>query len=401
MARATRRRPGEAGVEDEREDEREAEAEPQPLDSGTIQSLREADPAARAQAILRLQRLHGNAAVQRVIHSLQVTDAGRDARVQQIGDARGRLAGSGKLEKAELYREAIEAELDASPVAVEVRARPGARQRQHDRADLRQLPGGAAHVRGRGRHGHGRGGPAGARQGDPARGRARRARARLRRRERDGGRARRPGRPRASGRRTRSARTSRRAPAERARLRAHEPRRGRAQADRRAADEAAQGPGLVRRPRRDAAPASGGGVVPRAARRLQPPAQQDGGGLAQCQGRHLQDADGALQEGARRPHRGDDRHRPASGGSCAPTSPPPTGASSRASCCRSTAAGSPSTALHLARHVVWEPAELATCEALFDARGTLRATMRNQKGAAHFDEFRERLRATASRTRTC
>ena len=49
--------------------------------------------------------------------------------------------------------------------------------------------------------------------------------------------------------------------------------------------------------------------------------------------------------------------------------------------------------LHLARHVVWEPAELATCEALFDARGTLRATMSNQKGAAHFDEFRERLRA--------
>ena len=115
MARATRRRPGDA--EDEREQEREDEAEPQPLDSGTIQSLREADPAARAQAILRLQRLHGNAAVQRVIHSLQITDAGRDARVQQIGDRATEAAGSGKLEKAELYREAIEAELDASPVA--------------------------------------------------------------------------------------------------------------------------------------------------------------------------------------------------------------------------------------------------------------------------------------------
>jgi len=115
MARATRRRPGDA--EDEREQEREDEAEPQPLDSGTIQSLREADPAARAQAILRLQRLHGNAAVQRVIHSLQITDAGRDARVQQIGDRATEAAGSGKLEQAELYREAIEAELDASPVA--------------------------------------------------------------------------------------------------------------------------------------------------------------------------------------------------------------------------------------------------------------------------------------------
>jgi hypothetical protein len=115
MARATRRKPEEG--EEERDEEREAESEPQPLDSGTIQSLREADPAARAQAILRLQRLHGNAAVQRVIHSLQVTDAGRDARVQQIGDRATDSAGSGKLEKAELYREAIEAELDASPVA--------------------------------------------------------------------------------------------------------------------------------------------------------------------------------------------------------------------------------------------------------------------------------------------
>jgi hypothetical protein len=117
MARATRRRPGEAGAEEEREDEREAEAAPEPLDSGTVQALREADPATRAQAILRLQRLHGNAAVQRVIHALQVTDAGRDARVQQIGDKAGDAAGSGKLEKAELYREAIEAELDASPTA--------------------------------------------------------------------------------------------------------------------------------------------------------------------------------------------------------------------------------------------------------------------------------------------
>jgi hypothetical protein len=113
MARATRRRPGEElGDEEERESE-----EPRPLDSGTIQSLREADPAARAQAILRLQRLHGNAAVQRVIHSLQVTDAGRDARVQQIGERAEDPAPSGKLEKAELYREAIEAELDAAPVA--------------------------------------------------------------------------------------------------------------------------------------------------------------------------------------------------------------------------------------------------------------------------------------------
>ena len=114
MARATRRRPGEAPEEEQ--DEERAET-PQPLDSGTITALREADPAARAQALLRLQRLHGNAAVQRVIHSLQITDAGRDARVQQIGERAEDPAPSGKLEKAELYREAIEAELDASPVA--------------------------------------------------------------------------------------------------------------------------------------------------------------------------------------------------------------------------------------------------------------------------------------------
>ncbi|HZB76016.1 MAG TPA: hypothetical protein VE526_07315, partial [Solirubrobacteraceae bacterium] len=50
-------------------------------------------------------------------------------------------------------------------------------------------------------------------------------------------------------------------------------------------------------------------------------------------------------------------------------------------------------ALHLSRQLTWEPAELAQCEALFDARGTLRATTRNQKGAAHFDEFQQRLRA--------
>ena len=91
--------------------------EERPLDSGTIQSLREADPRARAQAILQLQRLHGNAAVQRVIRSLQVTDASRDARVQLIGERAEEPAPPGRLEKAALYREAIEAELDAAPLA--------------------------------------------------------------------------------------------------------------------------------------------------------------------------------------------------------------------------------------------------------------------------------------------
>src|ERR671914_2217227 len=111
MARARRQRPdGHEEEEEQAEDER-------PLDSGTIQSLREADPRARAQAILRLQRLHGNAAVQRVIRSLQVPDASRDARVQMIGERAEEPAPSGRLEKAALYREAIEAELDAAPLA--------------------------------------------------------------------------------------------------------------------------------------------------------------------------------------------------------------------------------------------------------------------------------------------
>lgn len=112
MARA-RRRP------DERDDEQEQELaeEDRPLDSGTIQSLREADPSARAQAILQLQRLHGNAAVQRVIRSLQITDASREARVQMIGERAEEPAPSGRIEKAALYREAIEAELDAAPLA--------------------------------------------------------------------------------------------------------------------------------------------------------------------------------------------------------------------------------------------------------------------------------------------
>ena len=80
-------------------------------------ALRQADPHARARSLLRLQRLHGNAAVQRVIRSLQVTDAGRDARVQAIGERAGEAVPSDRLEKAALYREAVAAELDASPAA--------------------------------------------------------------------------------------------------------------------------------------------------------------------------------------------------------------------------------------------------------------------------------------------
>jgi hypothetical protein len=117
MARARRRPDGRDDYEDRSEAADEVEEAERPLDSGTIQSLREAEPQARAQTILRLQRLHGNAAVQRVIRSLQLTDASRDARVQMIGERAEEPAPSGRIEKAALYRDAIEAELDAAPLA--------------------------------------------------------------------------------------------------------------------------------------------------------------------------------------------------------------------------------------------------------------------------------------------
>ena len=108
-----------AGDEDERErdDESEESAEPQPLDSGTVMALQEADPHTRARALLQMQRSHGNEAVQRVIRSLQTTDAARDARVQAIGERAEEPAPSGRFEKAVLYREAIAAELDVAPVS--------------------------------------------------------------------------------------------------------------------------------------------------------------------------------------------------------------------------------------------------------------------------------------------
>jgi hypothetical protein len=113
--RQRRRRDDDERPPDAREDE--DEAEPQPLDSGTVSALREADPHARARTLLQLQRLHGNDAVQRVIRSLQTTDASRDARVQAIGERAEEPVPTDRLEKAVLYREAVAAELDASPLA--------------------------------------------------------------------------------------------------------------------------------------------------------------------------------------------------------------------------------------------------------------------------------------------
>jgi hypothetical protein len=118
---ARRRRPGSDPDPRERDDEEhegsDPAQEPEPIDSGTVSALRQADPHTRARTLLRMQRLHGNDAVQRVIRALQVTDAGRDARVEAIGERALEPVPSDRLEKAALYREAVAAELDASPAA--------------------------------------------------------------------------------------------------------------------------------------------------------------------------------------------------------------------------------------------------------------------------------------------
>jgi len=115
MARSRRRESDEEREEDD--EQRSTPESERPLDSGTVAALKQADPQTRARTLLRLQRLHGNATVQRVIRSLQVTDAGADARVQAIGDRAEEPAASGRLDKALLYRQAIEAELDQAPLA--------------------------------------------------------------------------------------------------------------------------------------------------------------------------------------------------------------------------------------------------------------------------------------------
>lgn len=118
MARARRSREDDEEREGEEEEGTRTTPESErPLDSGTVAALKQADPHTRARTMLRLQRLHGNATVQRVIRALQVTDAGADARVQAIGNRAEEPAASGRLDKALLYREAIEAELEHAPLA--------------------------------------------------------------------------------------------------------------------------------------------------------------------------------------------------------------------------------------------------------------------------------------------
>ena len=390
MARATRRRPGEAGAEEEEREEETREAGPQPLDSGTIQSLRQADPAARAQAILRLQRLHGNAAVERVIHSLQVTDAGRDARVQQIGDRAEDPAPSGKLEKAELYREAIEAELDAAPVAskserdlvvdsvntigqifakyqaalhmFEEAIATGAGEavpqelakeilREGARDVLQPVFAAAAETAGE------LGDQVARSMGTPDQ---------VRREA-----------PRQAGTSAPAYALTNLVVAERRRIAQRQMKLLKAQVSfgQLGAARAGAGGGAFRDrltganlllDKLEESSHSKDGIFKTLMERykkalvgrtevhvvIDPDWRVVRAHITAANGRKL--AGQLLQD-----HSG----------------------------------WFDLNALHLARHVVWEPAELATCEALFDAKGTLRATMRNQKGAPHFDQFQRRMRA--------
>ena len=61
-----RRRSGSdpSGRDEEQERSEGSDPEVEPIDSGTIIALRDADPHTRARTLLRMQRLHGNDAVQ-------------------------------------------------------------------------------------------------------------------------------------------------------------------------------------------------------------------------------------------------------------------------------------------------------------------------------------------------
>ena len=77
--RVRQRRPGEREEERAREEgEEKRDDVPAPIDVETINALREADPHTRKFSLLRIQRLHGNATVQRLMRELE--SHRRDAR---------------------------------------------------------------------------------------------------------------------------------------------------------------------------------------------------------------------------------------------------------------------------------------------------------------------------------
>ena len=103
------------GDEEEREDGKPEEAPP--IDVETMEALRAADPMTRKLSLLRIQRLHGNTTVQRVLRELESTEASREGRIQQIGERAEEPAPSGKLQRALLYRSEMEAEVEKVPVS--------------------------------------------------------------------------------------------------------------------------------------------------------------------------------------------------------------------------------------------------------------------------------------------
>ncbi len=113
MARTRRPRPGE---QEEEVEEEAPSATPVPIDVETIEALRAADPNTRKFSLLRIQRLHGNATVQRLMRELESTDATREARVQQLGERAEEPVPSGAMEKSVLYRSMMEAEIEAVPL---------------------------------------------------------------------------------------------------------------------------------------------------------------------------------------------------------------------------------------------------------------------------------------------
>jgi hypothetical protein len=115
MAQARKRRPGEREDEEAEQEGEEKKDEPTPIDVETIAALREADPNVRKFSLLRIQRLHGNATVQRLMRELEGTDASRDARMQQIGNRAFEPVPSGTREKALVYRAMMEAEVESAP----------------------------------------------------------------------------------------------------------------------------------------------------------------------------------------------------------------------------------------------------------------------------------------------
>jgi hypothetical protein len=117
MATRKERRPGEREDEEqEKEGEDKRDDVPAPIDVETIAALREADPTTRKFSLLRIQRLHGNATVQRLLRELESTDASRDARIQQLGERAEEPVPSGAMEKSVLYRSMMESEIEAIPL---------------------------------------------------------------------------------------------------------------------------------------------------------------------------------------------------------------------------------------------------------------------------------------------